>query len=171
MIGIQEIDAAELRKVLKVLNALEPDTTKTLRAELKSKLSPVAEQVASAVPRIAPLSGFANNGRTRWDQVKGKVSFTPGKSRQNATNLIAIRVDIPASGGAGPMIAELAGSRSSGKTRSGQVMIEKLNERKQMKGRGGRYAYAQFRLLRVDIIRIATDIVNGTFKKFEGMLD
>jgi hypothetical protein len=83
---------------------------------------------------------------------------------------VAIRIEPGSTAGAGPIIAELAGSRSQGRTASGEAMINKLNELKPMKGRGGRYAYNQFRLLRPDIVRIATDIINGTFKRFEGML-
>jgi hypothetical protein len=170
VIGIQEIDAREFRKVLSVLKKIEPDTQKELARELKSNLIGVAQQVASAVPVQAPLSGLDNNGRTAWSRTTGKVSFTPGKSRTNAKSLVSIRADF-GNKSAGVAIAELAGSRSTGFDNRGRSLIEQLNTRKQMKGKGGRYAYAQFRLLRPDIVRIATEIINKSFKKFEGMLD
>jgi hypothetical protein len=40
-----------------------------------------------------------------------------------------------------------------------------------MKGKGGRFAYKQFRFIRPDVVRIATDILNDTFKDLERMLD
>lgn len=169
MISIEPVDAKEFRKVLKVLKVIEPDSQKKLGQSLKGKLQPLANQVASAVPNESPLIGMNNLGRTAWGTVRGKTAFTPGRGRRNATNLVAIRIDA-GERAAGPIIAELAGSRSPGKTASGKAMIDKLNRVKPMKGRGGRFAYNQFRLLRPDIVRIATDIINGTFKSFEGML-
>jgi hypothetical protein len=71
----------------------------------------------------------------------------------------------------GPQIAELAGMRTQGKTASGEAMIYNLNQRKPMKGRGGRFAYNQFRLLRPDIVRIAEEIVNKNFGKLERLAD
>lgn len=169
MLSIEPVDARQLRTVLKVLKTIEPDVQKKLGQDLKNKLQPIANQIASSVPSQSPLIGMNNDGRTGWGPVRGKTSFTPGRGRRNATNLVAIRVDA-GERSVGAVIAELAGSRTSGKTASGRAMIEKLNREKAMKGKGGRYAYNQFRLLRPDILRIATDIINGTFKSFEGML-
>ena len=170
MIGIEEVDAQELRKVLSVLKKIDPESTKALRKGLKNKLIPLAQQVAGNVPVQPPLSGFANNGPTAWPQsVVGKVAFTPGKSRTGAKSLVSIRVD--AGKQRGFYIAELAGSRSAGLTNSGRALIEQLNTRSPMKGKGGRYAYKQFRLIRPDAVRIATDILNDTFRELERMLD
>lgn len=170
MLEIEPINAQDFRRALRVLNQIEPETTKRLREDLKSGLQPIANQVASAVPTAPALSGFGNNGRTGWTYVQGKVSFTPGKSRARAENLVSIRIDI-GNRGAGPIIAELAGSRSQGKTASGKAMIYNLNRRRAMKGRGGRYAYAQFRFLRPDVLRIATEIINKTLSKLDRSLD
>ncbi len=169
MIGIEEVDAVELRKVLKVLKAIDPETSASLRTNLKGPLVPLAQQVASAAPQEAPLSGFANNGATGYAAPKGKVSYTPGKGRSGAKNLISLRIDSGKKRGF--YIAELAGSRSTGYTASGRALIEQLNARYPMKGKGGRFAYKQFRLIRPDVVRIATDILNDTFKNLERMLD
>lgn len=169
MIGIEEVDASELRKVLKVLKAIDPETSASLRTNLKGPLVPIAQQVASATPQEAPLSGFANNGPTGYAAPKGKVSYTPGKGRTGAKNLISLRIDSGKKRGF--YIAELAGSRSSGYTASGRALIEQLNARYPMKGKGGRFAYKQFRFIRPDVVRIATDILNKTFKDLERMLD
>lgn len=160
------LDATQLRVVLKELKAIDEQIVKDLRSDLKSSLAPIAAQVAGAFPKESPLSGMRGTGPTGWSAVRGKVSFTPGKSRNRAENLISIRVE-PTNGKRGIFIAELAGSRSAGYTPSGANLITVLNQRTPMKGRGGRYAYSQFRLLRYDIVRIAERILNATFAKID----
>lgn len=168
MLSIERVDAKQFRNALKMLKAIEPDSQKILGRELKTKLQPMAVEIADSIPDVAPLSGFNNAGRTAWSAVRGRTAFTPGRSRRNATNLVSIRVEDESD--VGVKIAELAGSRSPGKTNSGRAMIEQLNRRNPMKGKGGRYAYAKFRFLRPNAVKIATEIINGTFRKFEGML-
>lgn len=169
MIGIEKVNADEVRKVLNVLKKIDPEATKALRSQLKNNLSPIAQQIAQSVPVQAPLSGFINNGDTAWGAVTAKVSFTPGKSRRGANSLVSIRID--AGNKRGFYIAELAGSRSKGQTNAGRILIQQLNTRKNMKGKGGRYAYQQFRFIRPDVVRIATEILNKTFARLERMLD
>ena len=161
-----KLNAADVRAALRELRKAEPESVKDLRKELKSKLVPFAAQIASTVPIDPPLSGLANNGATAWSAVAGKVSFTPGKNRVNATNLVAIRID-PLNKKRGLYIAELAGSRSAGATPQGANLISVLNQRRPMKGRGGRFAYNQFRLLRPDILKTAERILNDTFAKID----
>ena len=115
------VNAAELRKVIRVLKEIDPQIIKDLRAELRGKLVPVAREVAAAVPVESPLSGMRNNGAMGWSQVVGKTGFTPGKSRRNANNLVSLRID-PRNGKRGFYLAELAGSRSQGQTASGAAM-------------------------------------------------
>lgn len=169
MLSIERVNAKQFRNALKMLKAIEPDSQKILGRELKTKLQPMANQIASTVPKNSPLVGMENNGRTGWGPVRGRTAFTPGRSRRNATNLVSMRIEA-GERNVGAVIAELAGSRTQGKTPSGAAMIDRLNRDKQMKGRGGRYAYNQFRLLRPDVVRIATDILKGTFADFERML-
>lgn len=168
MIGINSVNADDVRRVIKVLKQVDADIVKDLRAELRGKLGPVANQIASAVPNEPPLSGFANNGATGWGPVRGKTAFTPGKSRRNANSLVSIRIDSGTK--RGPYIAELAGTRTSGRSPQGEAMIYQLQNRKATQGRGGRYAYAQFRLLRPDVVRLAEDILNKTFKELENLM-
>jgi hypothetical protein len=171
VIGIEKVNADELRKVLKVLKMVDPETSASLRKNLKGPLVPIAQQIAAAMPQQYPQlpSGFFNNAPTGYAPPKGKVAFTPGKGRSGANNLISIRLD--AGKQRGFYIAELAGSRSSGYTGSGRALIEQLNNRSVMKGKGGRFGYKQFRFIRPDVVRIATDILNDTFKDLERMLD
>lgn len=159
-----KLDAVQVRAVLRELKNIDPESVKDLRKDLRSRLVPFAAQIASVVPVDPPLSGLANNGATAWGPVAGKVGFTPGKSRRNAKNLVAIRID-PINKKRGLYIAELAGSRSAGATPQGANLISVLNQRKPMKGRGGRFAYNQFRLLRPDILKTAETILNETFAR------
>jgi hypothetical protein len=160
MIETPKLNADDVRRALKALKEIDPQIVKDLRKELRTRLSPIAQQVAQAVPNEPPLSGLGS----QWSRVKGKVSLTPGRSKKTGNALVSVRVD-PVSG-RGLYIAELAGSRSTG-TGTGRNLIEVLNQRKPMKGRGGRYVYAQFRLLRPDVIVIAEKILNDTFSKLE----
>jgi hypothetical protein len=163
------LDAKQVREALKALKAIDANVVKDLRRDLRSNLSPIAKQVADAVPVAPPLSGFANAGATAWSAVTGKTSFTPGRTRYAGTSsLVSIRVQPKATRGV--YIAELAGSRSSGYTVAGQNLIAILNSRFPMKGKGGRFIYAKFRMLRPDVVRIAEGILNTTFKKLEQSL-
>lgn len=164
------LDAKQVRLALKALKEVDANVVKDLRSELKSKLGSIANQVADAIPVEPPLSGFANAGGTRWSKVTGKVSLTPGRPKYPGTSsLVSLRVSPPKSA-RGIFIAELAGSRTLGSTLAGQNLITVLNQRQPMKGRGGRYIYAKFRMLRPDVVRIAEGILNGTFAKLEKML-
>jgi hypothetical protein len=168
MIQPPKLNADDVRRALKALKEIDPQIVKDLRKELRSKLSPIAQQVAAAVPLDPPLSGMRNNGATRWSGASGKTSFTPGRSKKTGNSLVAVRVQPKE--GRGVYIAELAGSRSSGSTANGQNLIQVLNQRQPMKGKGGRYIYAKFRLLRPDVIRIAEGILDNTFQKLENKL-
>jgi hypothetical protein len=160
------VDAAEFRRMIAKLKEIDPKLVTDLRRELRGRLMPFARQIAGIVPTAPPLSGFNNVGVTAWSAVVGKTAFTPGKSRRSATNLVSIRIE-PRGGKRGFFIAELAGSRSSGKTASGINLVAVLNQRKPMTKRGGRYAYAQFRLLRPDVVKVATTVVEKSMSQIE----
>lgn len=164
---VPTLDANDVRRALKVLNSLEENATKDLRSELRAKLSPIAQEVAEAVPKEPPLSGFAGSAPTSWSPVRKSVSFTPGRSRKTGNRLVALRIT-PSRRGV--YIAELAGSRSKGYTASGRSMINVLNQRQKMKGAGGRYIYNKFRQLRPDVVKLTEGILNDTFKKAEKKL-
>lgn len=185
MLSIEPVNADEFRKALKVLNMIEPTTTKDLRDGLKQSLQAFATQVANGVPPEPPLSGFNHNGPTRWGTVKGTVSFTPGRGSKSATSLVSIRVT---GRFRGFYIAEMAGMRGqysdtnrgytrnslSGpvtvrrfETTSGRALVRELNGVQPMKGKGGRYAYSKFRLLRPDVVQAAIRILSGTMAKLE----
>ena len=164
---VPEIDQADLKRVVRILNGLDEQIVKDLRVEMKSKIKPVANQVVAAVPIEAPLSGMRNNGPLSWSKVRGSVSFTP--SKKAGSSIVAVRITALQQR-RGFYMAELAGSRSSGLTDAGRNLIAVLNERQPMKGKGGRYAYNKFRELRPDVVRVAEQVLNDTFKTAERRL-
>jgi hypothetical protein len=164
-----QVGAEGIRKALAILREAEPTVTKDLKADLRGKLSNIAKQTAEAVPTSPPLSGFGSQSPTGWSRVSGIVSVTPGKSRVAGNHLVSIRVR-PQGARRGLFIAELAGSRSGGQTPAGRNLIRVLNQRFPMQGRGGRFAYNKFRLLRPDAVRIAIGIVNRTVQKIDKRL-
>lgn len=163
-----QVEAKYIREAVKELKDVDANLLKALRADLRNKIGPMAKQIASAVPTDPPLSGF---GRTfGWSSVRSTVGFTPGNSRKTGNHLVSIRI-APTGKTRGLYVAELAGSRSRGASNRGRAMIRNLNEKYPMKKRGGRFAYAKFRLLRPDALQIATKIVNNTLSKINKRLE
>ncbi len=154
-------EAEGIRQAVKHLREVDPQLVKDLRKDLRTKISPFAKQVADAVPVQPPMSGFGNLSPTGWSAVRPSVSMTPGRSRKTGNHLVSIRVT-PIGGRRGLFIGELAGSRSNGSVERGRRMINVLNTRFPMKGRGGRFAYTKFRLLRPDAMKLAFGIVERT---------
>jgi hypothetical protein len=163
------VGAEGIRKALAILKESEETVVKDLRAELRSKLSNIAKQTAEAVPTRPPLSGMGNSSPTGWTSVRPSISVTPGRSRKTGYHLVSIRVT-PRGKQRGVYIGELAGSRSGGTTNRGRRLIDVLNQRYPMKGKGGRFAYNKFRLLRPDAVNIAVGIINNTVKKLNKKL-
>ena len=164
-----KVGAEGIRKALSVLKETEPTVIKDMRADLRSKLSNIAKQTAEAVPTRPPLSGMGNSGPTGWTTVRASISATPGRSRKTGNHLVSIRIT-PRGKQRGLYIGELAGSRSGGIQARGRKLIDVLNSRFPMTGKGGRFAYNKFRLLRPDAVRIATGIVNNTVQKLDKKL-
>jgi hypothetical protein len=165
-------EATGIREALKQLKEVDPTVVKTLRADLRAKITPFAKQVADAVPAEPPLSGMGNTSPTGWSPVRPSVSFTPGRSRKTGDHLVSIRVNpIPARGRRGLYLGELAGSRSSGSTEKGRRLINVLNQRYPMKGKGGRFAYTKFRLLRPDAMKLAKGIVEKSIFEINKKLE
>ena len=167
---VPKIEANNIREAIKELKALDNTVLKEMRKDLRTSLSPFTKQIADAVPTEPPLSGFGDgdfghSGATGWSSVRASVGFTPGMGRKGAANhLVSMKVN-PGNKKRGVYIAELAGSRSNGFTAQGRHLIKALNADTPMKGKGGRYAYSKFRLLRPDIVILAVAIVNKTIAK------
>lgn len=164
-----QVGAEGIRKALAILKETDETVVKELRAELRAKIGPIAKRTAEAVPVRPPLSGMGNNSPTGWSTVRPSVAVTPGRSRKTGNHLVSIRVT-PRGKQRGVYIGELAGSRSGGTQARGRRLIDVLNSRFPMKGKGGRFAYDKFRTLRPDAVDMATDIINRTIKKLNKRL-
>lgn len=182
------IDAPEMREVLRKLQKVDPDARKHLQKEFRTSLSSDAVGIAAAVPKVAPLSGMANDGRLRWPRsVKGSVRNFSGRVKGMAKDespLVSIWVTSGVTD-AGFKMAELAGVRkrytggytdyyvtSAGirrrhlRTSQGRAMVEELNKRYPIKGTGGRFAYDRAYKERGVYTDKALGVLNGFFDKF-----
>lgn len=138
MLGIKVTGMAE---VVVTLNGIDKDIVKAARKDLKTALDPVVRSVKSNIPREAPLRGMQHMGRTGWNlsgvKVNVKVNFSK-KAERRGSQLVSIVAGSKGLGGAAFEIADMAGRRSSGSTRSGRAMINALNN---TSGRASRFVY------------------------------
>jgi hypothetical protein len=118
---------------VRILNKLDKEIVKNARKDLRTGAQPVADAVKANIPNEAPLRGMIHNGRTAWKPsgvtAKVKTNFSK-KAQRNETSLVSIVVGAKgknATGAAAFQIADMAGRKARGKTRSGRAMINKLN--------------------------------------------
>jgi hypothetical protein len=128
---------------VRVLKTIDKEIVNTARRDLRTGAQPVADAIKSNIPNEAPLRGMIHNGRTRWQpagiSTKVKTNFTK-KAQRNETSLVSIVVGAKgknSTGAASFQIADMAGRKANGKTRSGKAMINKLNSI----ARASRYVY------------------------------
>ena len=170
--------------MVRELKTIDDKSVRALRTGLKVGLQPVAASIQAAIPKTPPLSGMNHRGRTKWRGAnKPVIRFMPGRSRSGGSNLLVITVT-GGKRGVGFDMAELAGIRSRpGATRSrtytrrvpgggisremshrvtsqGDTFIQKLNERKPIRGVAGRYAYDAFLKMKPSIVETSRLIIN-----------
>lgn len=152
------IDAPQFRDVLAQLKGIDPDIVKALRKDLRTELKPFAQQIAKAYPSTAPLSGMANEGRLAWpDRVSGTIFVTPGRSKRGGQKLVGIR--LRGNPDAGMAMAELAGSKSSGRSARGAAMIRGLRSRYPFR-KGGRFGFREFLRNRDEALKGAEKVID-----------
>lgn len=161
------VTVENVQQVTRELRQFEDGAIRSLRSDLRVALGPIANQVATEIPRQSPLrkptkgGGMSHKGKTRWRGVnKPRIEFTPGRRRDRSHRL----VNIAMTGGArglGFDYAELAGIRrrppkefSKEYTRSdGQVRQHRLNGQgdglikaleDQVMQEPGRFAFTRF---------------------------
>jgi hypothetical protein len=162
-----------IAETVKILNSIDREIVKQARRDLRSGAQPVADAIKANIPRDAPLSGMVHNGRTGWKpaglKVRVKTNFTK-KAERKGYSLVSIVAGerIVAQGAAIFSIADMAGRKAKGKTRSGKAMIRGLNA----KARASRYVYPaaerELPYVRdqvVGTIRKLTKTYNDTLKK------
>jgi hypothetical protein len=111
-----------IKPLLRELEALEPGMKKQLVREAKDVVKPIADNIKSHIPRIAPLSGMSKNnnphGRLAWGAGKPanqvSIRFRSGYSRKSAvTSLVSIWVTSAATA-----MADVAGKGSMRKSKN-----------------------------------------------------
>lgn len=158
------VDGSAVRRAIAELKEIDPKLVTALRRDIKTELSGVASGIEAAFPAEGELSGLNGRGRTSYAKPRAAVAFLPGYARRGkASTLIGIKVKI-AKDQVGAWISEMAGMRGeafiSGYTRyydgplgerkrhrlngQGAYLIDRLNRRTPMVGRGGRYGWKYF---------------------------
>ena len=158
------VDGAAVREAIAQIKEIDPKLYTALRRDIRSELSGLASGIEASYPAQGELSGLNGRGRTSYAKPSASVMFTPGVARRGrVSTLIGIRVKVPSSQ-VGARIAELAGMRGvvqmSGQSRTytgplgepkshrlngqGAYLIDRLNRRSPLAGRGGRYGWKYF---------------------------
>lgn len=154
-----------ISEVAKTLKGTDNDLVKRARQDLRTGAKPVAQAVKNNIPTEAPLRGMVHNGRTAWQpsgvKVTVKTNFTKKAERkgQSLVSIVAGAQGKNSQGAAAFQIADMAGRKRRGNTRSGRAMIRALNS----DGRASRYVYpAALREL-----PYVQDVVRGTIRKLQ----
>lgn len=113
---------------LRTLNKIDPDLRKKVPDEIKSYAQPLVADVKAALPSSAPLSGW-NRGRFKYSAAKArsgvKLQFKgtrPRNAPANAWPVLRLK-----STNAAAAVFDIAGRKSSGRTRAGTKMISQLD--------------------------------------------
>jgi hypothetical protein len=174
------VDGSAVRRAIAELKEIDPKLVTALRRDIKTELGGVASGIEAAFPNQGELSGMNGRGRTAYMKPKATVAFTPGYGRAGkVSTLIGIKVKIPKEA-VGAWIAEMAGMRGvariGGYARSyrgplgeykthrlmgqGAYLIDRLNRRSPMAGRGGRYGWKYFNGHKDDVRRRGMKILD-----------
>jgi hypothetical protein len=152
-----------IAEIAKTLRTVDKDLLNRARKDLRTAAKPVADAVKRNIPNESPLRGMIHNGRTGWNssgvKVTVKTNFSKKAERkgESLVSIVAGGQSKNAFGGASFQIADIAGRKAKGNTRSGRAMIRKLNQQ----GKGSRYVYpAALREL-----PYVEDVVRATIKK------
>ena len=101
-----------VREMIQLLDAVQPDSVKELRKEIRQIAQPVLSAIKSNLPSTSPLSGMNHYGRTRFAgaQVRAELAF--GNSIRNQTRgLVTLVVQSPGDA-VGLEIADMAGRKT-----------------------------------------------------------
>lgn len=158
-----QLSPAEMARIKAILQRVDPKMRASLAKDLRRDLKPIANNIVSAFPTTAPLSGLA----PRWGGVSAKV--TTNSMARPGRALALFRVFANPAGFARLLsITERAGSRSDGFTPQGQAMIRALQspDRWPLDGRGGRFVFRPFRRQLPEAIDITRKAINRFIDKF-----
>ena len=101
-----------VREMIQLLDAVQPDSVKELRKEIRQIAQPVVSAIKSNLPSTSPLSGMNHYGRTRFAgaQVKAELAFS-NSIRNQTRGLVTLVVQSPGDA-VGLEIADMAGRKT-----------------------------------------------------------
>lgn len=151
-----EVDSKALKALQSELKSIDPGLEKQFKKDLKDEFAGVASNIQAIMPKQSPLSGFANNGRTRWSAGRVGVSVTPGAGWGRAF------IAFTEVGTAGTKIVEFAGKgkRSYVKTAQGRALIRNLDARGATPGREGRFFFQAYKKNRTTVYERTQKIID-----------
>jgi hypothetical protein len=173
------IDGKELREFVKTLDSFEPGLRKQFVKDIKSGIKPIADTIASNIPRLGvpnSVRGFGHKGRTSWSKVRASVYATPGGGKSSSV----ARIEVFGQGKfqAALKIADLAGTKNEynngNQSRGGpnalpytingqgEALVSRLDEISKLSagGKGGRFVWKNFIGQRKKMVDIAIKIID-----------
>jgi hypothetical protein len=169
------VDGSAVREAITQLKEIDPKLYTALRRDMRNELAGLASGIEASFPVAGDkdklISGLNGRGRTSYVKPTASVMFTPGVARRGrVSTLIGIRAKIPANQ-VGAKIAEFAGMRGvvrmDGESRTytgplgepkvhklngqGAYLIDRLNRRSPLAGRGGRFGWKYFNSQKDDV--------------------
>ncbi len=186
------IDTADLRRAGKLVKEIDPKIRTQLIRDLKKVMKPYADTILGKIPTQAPLSGMGRHeGRLRWEAPTYSLHVTPGGGKGSLG-----RIEFFSKQPYGAMfkLADLAGTRNRGdrvrrehtratrrgrvtvrshSTRSGDVLIQKLQSRYPLSagGKGGRFVWKEAMQARPELVALfITELDNYAARIEKGSL-
>jgi hypothetical protein len=176
---VPQFDSSKLKELRAALREVDPALTRHMNKEIKKAVQPMAQTILSKTPAAPILSGFKHRGRTNIEKIKATAY---GPSRQSLARIELFNRGEPA----GFKIADLAGTKNrlsntnrgyvrggpsgpvvvrSHATTSGRALIDALQSRHPLLGRGGRFGWQNFIGARPQLVN---DVI-GILDKFSKM--
>lgn len=116
-----------VKETIKLMRKVEPEMLKDMRKSIRTIAQPAVSAIKSRSPKVAPLSGMANNGRSGYTKPKVTIQVTPS-ARSSFGRTTANLVSISATGSGkqyGFDIADMAGKANQpGKYRQTRKFVD-----------------------------------------------
>ena len=117
-----------VKETIALMRQFEPEMLKDLRKNIRTIANPGVLAIKSGSPKVAPLSGMANDGRTAYSTPKVSISVTPGQRSRGFGSTTSNLVSITATGSGkvyGFDIADMAGrANNAGKYRQTRKFVD-----------------------------------------------
>jgi hypothetical protein len=85
-----------VKETIKLMRKVEPEMLKDMRKSIRQITQPAISAIKSNSPKVAPLSGMANNGRSGYTSPKVSIQITPSARSgfgKTTANLVAIKAE------------------------------------------------------------------------------